>query len=58
LAQSSAATIVLVEQDAAAVLPLTDMVYVLSRGSVAFAGEPADLPTDGAQALSSNTGTS
>jgi branched-chain amino acid transport system ATP-binding protein len=58
LAQSSAATIVLVEQDAAAVLPLTDVVYVLSRGSVAFAGEPADLPTDGAQALSSNTGTS
>jgi branched-chain amino acid transport system ATP-binding protein len=58
LARSTAAAIVLVEQDAAAVLPLTDVVYVLSRGSVAFAGEPADLPTDGAQALSSNTGTS
>ena len=57
LARSSDAAIVLVEQDAAAVLPLAQVVYVLSRGSVVFAGEPGDLPSDGAQALSSNTGT-
>jgi len=58
LARSSDAAIVLVEQDAAAVLPLAQVVYVLSRGSVVFAGEPADLPSDGAQPLSSTTGTS
>jgi branched-chain amino acid transport system ATP-binding protein len=57
LARSSDAAIVLVEQDAAAVLPLADVVYVLSRGSVVFAGEPADLPSDEAHALSSNSGT-
>jgi branched-chain amino acid transport system ATP-binding protein len=36
--------IVLAEPDAAGVLPLADIVYVLGRGTVLFAGEPADLP--------------
>ena len=47
LVERAAATgtaIVLAEPDAAAVLPLAQVIYVLSRGAVTFAGEPADLP--------------
>jgi branched-chain amino acid transport system ATP-binding protein len=60
LAESSDAAIVLVEHDSAAVLPIARVVYVLSRGAVVFAGEPADLPADGGvgYALSSRSGTS
>jgi len=58
LARSGETAIVLVEQDPAAVLPLAQVAYVLSRGSVVFAGEPADLRSDGAQPLSSSSGTS
>ena len=54
LARSTDTAVVLVEQDAAA-LPLAHVAYVLSRGSVIFAGEPADLPR---QPLSSSSGTS
>jgi branched-chain amino acid transport system ATP-binding protein len=36
-------TVVLVEQHLAHALRLADVVYVLSRGEVAFAGEPAEL---------------
>jgi branched-chain amino acid transport system ATP-binding protein len=60
LAESSGAAIVLVEHDSAAVLPIARVVYVLSRGAVVFAGEPADLPSHGGPgyALSSSSGTS
>ena len=60
LAESSDAAIVLVEPDSAAVLPIARVVYVLSRGAVAFAGEPADLPAESGPgyALSSSSGTS
>jgi branched-chain amino acid transport system ATP-binding protein len=60
LAESTDAAIVLVEQDSAAVLPIASVLYVVSRGAVAFAGEPADLPSDGGPgyALSSRSGTS
>jgi branched-chain amino acid transport system ATP-binding protein len=60
LAESSDAAIVLVEQDSAAVLHIAQVVYVLSRGAVVFAGEPADLPSGGrpGYALSSGSGTS
>jgi branched-chain amino acid transport system ATP-binding protein len=60
LAESSDAAIVLVEQDSAAVLHIAQVVYVLSRGAVVFAGEPADLPSEGrpGYALSSGSGTS
>jgi len=37
-------TIVLVEQHLPQALELADLVYVLSRGRVGFAGEPAELP--------------
>jgi branched-chain amino acid transport system ATP-binding protein len=36
-------TVVLVEQHLAHALRLADVVYVLSRGGIAFAGEPAEL---------------
>ena len=36
-------TVVLVDQHLTEVLKLADVVYVLSRGEVAFAGEPAEL---------------
>jgi branched-chain amino acid transport system ATP-binding protein len=55
LARSSDAAIVLVEPDAEAVLHLAQVVYVLSRGAIVFAGEPADLPS---QPLSRISGTS
>jgi len=60
LAESTDAAIVLVEQDSAAVLPIARVVYVLRRGAVVFAGEPADLPSGGGSgyALSSRSGTS
>ena len=58
LAEVTDTAIVLVEQDPAAVLPLAQVAYVLSRGSVVFAGEPADLPGGEAQPLSSSSGTS
>jgi branched-chain amino acid transport system ATP-binding protein len=60
LAESSDAAIVLVEPDSAAVLPIARVVYLLGRGAVVFAGEPADLPADGGPgyALSSSSGTS
>ena len=43
-ATDTGTAIVLAEPDPAAVLPFADLVYVLSRGTVIFAGEPADLP--------------
>jgi branched-chain amino acid transport system ATP-binding protein len=60
LAESSDAAIVLVEQDAAAVLPIARVVYMLSRGVVVFAGEPADLPSHAGSSheLSRRSGTS
>src|SRR5262249_11917627 len=60
LAESTDAAIVLVEQDSAAVLPIARVVYVLRRGAVVFAGEPADLSSGGGSgyALSSRSGTS
>jgi len=60
LAESTDAAIVLVEQDSAAVLPIARVVYMLRRGAVVFAGEPADLPSGGGSgyALSSRSGTS
>jgi ABC-type branched-subunit amino acid transport system ATPase component len=60
LAESSDAAIVLVEQDAAAVLPIARVVYVISRGLVVFAGEPADLPSHAGSSheLSRRSGTS
>jgi len=36
-------TVVLVDQYLAEVLKLADVVYVLGRGEIAFAGEPAEL---------------
>jgi branched-chain amino acid transport system ATP-binding protein len=39
----SGVTVVLVEQYLSDALRLADLVYVLSRGEVAFAGEPAEL---------------
>jgi branched-chain amino acid transport system ATP-binding protein len=58
-AAETGTAIVLAEPDAAAVLPLAHIAYVLSRGTVIFAGEPADLPDGGgAQPLSSSSGTS
>jgi branched-chain amino acid transport system ATP-binding protein len=38
-------TVILVEQHRSDALRLADVVYVLSRGQVAFAGEPAELET-------------
>jgi branched-chain amino acid transport system ATP-binding protein len=43
-AADTGTAIVLAEPDAAAVLPFADIVYVLSRGRMIFAGEPPDLP--------------
>ena len=40
---ASGVTVVLVEQYLSDALRLADLVYVLSRGEVAFAGEPAEL---------------
>jgi branched-chain amino acid transport system ATP-binding protein len=40
---TSGVTVVLVEQHLSDALRLADVVYVLSRGEVAFAGEPAEL---------------
>ena len=40
---ASGVTVVLVEQYLSDALRLSDLVYVLSRGEVAFAGEPAEL---------------
>ena len=40
---TSGATVVLVEQYLSDALRLADLVYVLARGEVAFAGEPAEL---------------
>jgi branched-chain amino acid transport system ATP-binding protein len=39
----TARAIVVVDQDTDAALGLADVVYVLRRGAIAFAGEPADL---------------
>jgi branched-chain amino acid transport system ATP-binding protein len=60
LARSSDSAIVLAEHDSTAVLAIARVVYVLSRGTVAFAGEPADLPSDSGwgHPLSSRSGTS
>lgn len=44
---SSGGAIVLVEQYAAPVLRLADLIYVLARGRVAWAGEPAELRGSG-----------
>ncbi len=40
-------TVILVEQHLSDALRLADVVYVLSRGEVTFAGEPAELIADG-----------
>jgi branched-chain amino acid transport system ATP-binding protein len=40
---ASGVTVVLVEQYLSDALRLADIVYVLSRGEIAFAGEPAEL---------------
>jgi branched-chain amino acid transport system ATP-binding protein len=39
----SGSTVVLVEQHLSDALRLADVVYVLSRGEIVFAGEPAEL---------------
>lgn len=44
VAASTGAAVLLVDQDTSTVLRLARLVYVLRRGSVVFAGEPADLP--------------